>query len=154
LTFYKYIKRKESFKKISQWMLHLYQQNKCSIKGPEITEIAIIKQLHMCQLNKCLLRNLIRRNYLRSSDCIVSRKMSIISGLRSQSVGYNDKQWFRITEQRIQDRQVISYMCYRWETHDTNVLSDSISVEKLQQLEKFNVWFLPKIHITDKILRW
>jgi hypothetical protein len=46
-------------------------------------------------------------------------------------VGYNDKQWFRITEQRIQDRQVISYMCYRRETHDTNVLSGSISVEKL-----------------------
>jgi hypothetical protein len=52
---------------------------------------------------------------LRSSGCIVSRNIGTISRRGSQSVRNNDKQWFRITEQRVQDRQITSSMCYRRE---------------------------------------
>jgi hypothetical protein len=44
-----------------------------------------------------------------------SRKMCTTSRRGSQSVGNNDKQRFRITEQCVQDHQTTSGMCYRRE---------------------------------------
>jgi hypothetical protein len=41
--------------------------------------------------------------------------MGTTSRRMSQSVKNNDKQWFRITEQRIQDRQITFGMCYHRE---------------------------------------
>jgi hypothetical protein len=42
--------------------------------------------------------------------------MNTTSKLRSQSVEvYNDKQWFKIIEQHVQDRQIIFDVCYRRE---------------------------------------
>jgi hypothetical protein len=39
--------------------------------------------------------------------------MSTTSRRRSQSLGNNDKQRFRIIEQCVQDRQITFGMCYR-----------------------------------------
>jgi hypothetical protein len=52
---------------------------------------------------------------IRASGRITSRKMGTTSRRRSQSVGNNDKQRFRITEQCVQDCQKTSDMCYRRE---------------------------------------
>jgi hypothetical protein len=44
-----------------------------------------------------------------------SRKMDATSRRGSQSVGNNDKQRFKITQQYIQDHQITSGMCYHRE---------------------------------------
>jgi hypothetical protein len=51
--------------------------------------------------------NSIMRSYIKKDDT-TSRQWS-------QSLGNNDKKWFRITEQRVQNLQITFDMCYHRE---------------------------------------